>query len=107
MIPDHGEEPFQLDVTKFKGEVSIVGMRGSMVRKDGSRHVTVKSRWREEVDWKELGIGPFSYWRIFVKKSAAFKVEEGVFSLPASTDKHYAETVQERERLERAGLSFA
>jgi len=106
-IPDHGEEAFQLDVTEFMGEVVIVGMHGNMVRKDATRHVTVRSRWKEEVNWKELGIGSFSYWRIFVRKLTVFNVEEGVFSIPDSSDEDYAETMQEKERLEDAGLCFA
>jgi hypothetical protein len=73
---------FQLDVSQFDGSVTIVGLRGDMVRKNPERHVTVKARWKNEVPWNDLGIGPFSYWRIFAVKVAVCRAEEGVFSLP-------------------------
>ena len=97
---------YQLDITEFIGVVTIIGIRGKMVRKDSARHVTVHANWKDEVDWKGLGIGPFSYWKIFIKKLAVFNAEEGVFSLPDSSDKHYSETMRERELIEKSGLHF-
>lgn len=97
---------FQLDVSEFSGSVCIVGLSGRLIRKDSNRHVVVKSSWKNEVDWKTLGIGPFSYWRIFLKKLSVFNVPEGVFSLPPSTDKHYSETIDEMSRMEGAGVCF-
>lgn len=98
---------FQLDVSGFNGSVCVVGLLGSLIRKDPNRHVVIKSSWKSEVDWKTLGIGPFSYWRIFLKKLSVFNVPEGVFSLPPSTDKHYSETIDEMSRMENAGVCFS
>lgn len=94
----------QLDISRFLGRVSIIGMPGNAVRKDSERHVCVKASWQNDVQWKSLNIGPSSYWRIFVKKLQVFKVREGVFSLPR--DKYYSETMAEMLRLEQAGISF-
>jgi hypothetical protein len=68
--------------------------------------VVVKAAWQDQVDWKGLDIGPFSFWRIYVKKLLAFHSEEGIFSLPRTHDRHYAEVMEERERLSSAGISF-
>jgi hypothetical protein len=100
--PKHVE--FQLDISSFLGEVEIVGMRGNMVRKDSSRHVIVKAVWKNEVDWKGLGIGPFSFWPILVKKLSLANAEEGVFSLPDRSDKDYTDTIRERELIEKSGV---
>lgn len=106
LVPESKQVEFHLDISQFFGDVTIVGIRGMLVRKDAHRHVTVHARWKDELDWKRLGIGPFSYWKIFVKKLSVFHVEEGVFSLPDSSNKHYAETMREREALENAGIRF-
>jgi|GEM_PF-3500641 len=94
----------QLDISRFLGRVSIIGLPGNAVRKDSERHVCVKASWQNDVQWKSLNIGPSSYWRIFVKKLQVFKVSEGVFSLPR--DKYSSETLAEMLRLEQAGISF-
>lgn len=104
VMPEPTETEFQLDISGFLGNVTIVGLRGNMVRRDSHRHVAVQAKWKDEVDWKGLGIGPFSYWRIFVKKLSVFNAEESVFSLPCSSDKHYAETMRERELIEKSGI---
>ena len=97
-------DTFCLDISKFLGDVCVVGFRGDTVRKDPVRHVTVKASWRSELDWNALGIGPFSYWKIWVKKLAVFGAEEGVFSLPKTSDKHYGEAIKEKAILEQAGI---
>lgn len=106
-IPVIANTDWQLDISRFAGEVEVVGMRGNMVRKDSVRHATIKAAWGTSVDWKCLGIGPFSYWRIFIKKLSVFRTEEGVFSLPDAGHKHYAEVIREKAILEKAGLCFA
>lgn len=95
---------FQLDIAGYTGKVSIMGMRASMVRKDPNRHVTVQSKCKTEINWNDLGIGPFSYWRIYVKKLLSCNAEEGIFSLPDSTHKDYAEIIRERYLLEKTGI---
>lgn len=101
MLHSHCE--FQLDISEFYGEVTIVGLGRDMVKKDPNRHVTVECKWKDEIDWKGLGIGPFSYWRIFLKKLAVFGAEIGVFSLPHHNDKHWTESLRERTLIEKAG----
>lgn len=102
---DHSE--YQLDVAEFTGDVTIIGLHGNMVRKNPALHVTVKTQWRAEVDWKRLGIGPFSYWRILIKKLEVCNAMEGVFSLPNACDRHYAETMEEMALLATSGIQFA
>ncbi len=97
---------YHLDVSDFLGEVVVVGFYGNKVRKNSERHVTIRSRWKEEVDWMGLGIGPLSYWKLYLRKLASFSVEEGVFSLPEPNNKHFETTIRERRRLEEIGLSF-
>ncbi|OYP37204.1 hypothetical protein [Rhodopirellula sp. MGV] len=100
--PDNDD--FQLDVSRFNGSVCVIGLPGSKIVKDSSRHVLVNASWKTDVDWKTLRIGPFSYWRILLKKLSVFNASEGVFSLPLSTDKNYAETIDEMKRMENAGV---
>lgn len=104
--PSSTNGDYQLDVSDFAGDVEIIGLRGSMVRKDPERHVAIKASWKVDVNWTELGIGPFSYWRIFVKKLAVFNAAEGIFSLPTPSSKDYQVTMQEKNQLENAGLRF-
>lgn len=98
---------FQLDISEFAGEVTIVGLRGKLVRKNPDRHVSVHESWNKEVDWKGLGIGPFSFWRIFIKKLSVCNAKEGVFSLPERRNKYFAEAMREKDLLEKAGVDFA
>ncbi|MCC9600755.1 hypothetical protein LOC67_09280 [Stieleria sp. JC731] len=97
---------FQLDVSGFMGDVCILGLPADRIQTDADRHAKVRLSWNEQLDWKALGIGPFSFWRIFLKKLAVFEAAEGVFSLPVRTDKHYSEIVEERRRMEAAGICF-
>jgi hypothetical protein len=106
-IPAAVNTDWQLDISQFTGEVVVVGMRGNMVRKDPNMQATVQSAWAKDIPWKDLGIGPFSYWRLFIKKLNAFGTEEGVFSLPDVGHKHHAEVMREKAVLEKTGLSFA
>ncbi len=105
-MPEVPDTDFQLDITNFSGTVDIEGLRGNMVRKDPSRHVTIQAKWRDEVDWKGLGIGGSSYWKIFVRKLAYNNADEGVFSLPDRTHEDFAEVMQQKELLENTGLRF-
>ncbi len=106
IISDPLDATFQFDISEFAGSVCIVGVRGDFIQKDPSRHVVIKSTWKNDVDWKSLGIGPFSYWRIFLKKLSVFNATEGVFSLPPEGDKHHSETMREKENLEQVGVRF-
>lgn len=103
-IVDHAQ--FQVDISRFHGQVEIVGMRANMVQKDLMRHVGVKALWIDEVDWQELGIDKFSYWRIILRKLKVFNTTEGVFSLPSRSDEDYVKTMKEKEVLEGVGLCF-
>lgn len=105
-IPELKHVAFQLDISGFLGEVTILGMRSSMVRKDPNRHVTMHEKWKDEVAWTDLGIGPLSYWRIYVKQLSFLHAEEGVFSLPDPKEKSYSETMKERDILAKAGVQF-
>lgn len=106
VMPSSEGVDYQFDISGFHGEVVIVGVRGDMVRKNSDRHVTVKVEWNDEVDWQKLGIERHSYWRIFARKLRLSGTSEGVFSLPDESDEDYAETMRERELLERIGLCF-
>lgn len=96
-----------LDLSRFDGKVSLVGIWGQSVRKDPSRHVTVKSAWKEKVDWKSLGIGPLSFWRILLKKLSVSNAVEGVFNLPEQNEKSFEATMEQKRALELLGLDFS
>ena len=101
-----GDE-IRLDVSRFDGKVSLIGLWGRSVRKDPSRHVTIRAAWKDEVDWKALGIGPLSFWRILIKKLSASNAVEGVFSLPSQVDKNFEATMEQKKALELSGLSLS
>lgn len=105
-MPSGSDVEYHLDIVNFPGDVTIVGLHGNKIRKDLERHVTIKARWKEEVDWDALGIGPFSFWRLYLKRLVNFGVEEGVFSLPKPTNKRFDATMRERQTLEDLGLCF-
>ncbi|MHC2066870.1 hypothetical protein ACYFX5_05335 [Bremerella sp. T1] len=105
-MPEVPDTDFQLDITNFSGTVDIEGLRGNMVRKDPSRHVTIQAKWRDEVDWKGMGIGGSSYWKIFVRKLAYNNADEGVFSLPGRSHDDFSEVMHQKELLKNAGLRF-
>lgn len=105
-IPEIKPVEFQVDISDYLGEVTILGMRSKMVRKDPNRHVSIHEKWRDEVDWKSLGMGPLSYWRMVVKRLSLFHAEEGIFSLPSPKEKRYSETMKERDILVKAGVQF-
>jgi hypothetical protein len=96
-----------LDITEFLGQVSIVGFGRESVRFNEQLHVAVDASWRDKVDWAALGIGPFSYWRLYLKKLKAFEAASGVFSLPAIDDKHFQTTIDEMRKLRSLGLDLA
>jgi hypothetical protein len=103
-VPD--KPSFNLDISKFTGTVEIIGYGGPAVKKDPSRHVTVEHKWKSQVDWKSLGIGLASYWRVFLSKLSSFGAEQGVFSLPEPSSKKYSEALREMELLASHGIKF-
>lgn len=107
MADNEVQEGIALDISDFAGSVSIVGLGKKSVRFNEQLHVAVEASWRDGVDWSALGIGPFSYWRLYLKKLKAFEAENGVFSLPARNDKHYQSTIEEMGKLRSLGLDLA
>lgn len=105
-VPELDDASFHVDITDYLGEVTILGLRGDCVRKSLDRQVTVLARWKEEINWNGLGIGPLSFWRIFIKKLTSAKVSEGVFSLPDVHHKKFAQTQKEKKLLEDSGIRF-
>jgi hypothetical protein len=95
-----------LDIVDYLGEVSIVGFGEESVRFNKQLHVAVDGAWRDQVDWSSLGIGPFSYWRLYLKKLNAFEASKGVFSLPPRSDKHFQATIDEMRKLKAFGLNL-
>ena len=105
---DESEEGEVLvDVADYEGHVVIIGFPGRNIRKNENRHVTIKSSWKDAVNWKELGLGPVSFWRINLKKLSLCNAEQGVFGLPNPKDvERYDKVLRERESLESAGVVF-
>ena len=100
------EVSFSVDVSRFDGEVCIIGIPSSSVKRNPDRHVIVKSSWDSTIDFQGLGIGPYSYWMIYLDKILDFNASDGVFSLPLESDPTYKETIKEKAILEKAGVSF-
>lgn len=103
---NHEPDEIVLDITGFRGNVSIVGFGNRSVRYNKQLHVAVDASWRERVDWSALDIGPFSYWRLYLKKLKAFEATQGVFSLPPRNDKHFSVTLDEMRKLRAFGLDL-
>jgi len=94
------------DISRFTGEVEIIGYAGREVKKDVARHVSIYSNWKTEVDWKKLGIEGLSFWHITMQKAEDGNAGRGVFSLPSPKSKKYQKIIEQRALLEEAGLCF-
>ncbi|TWT34907.1 hypothetical protein [Blastopirellula retiformator] len=100
------DDSIVFDISTYTGEVEIIGYAGPEVKKDAERHVSLYSHWKDEVNWQELGIGGLSFWRLALQKITSGGTGRGVFSLPTTKSKNYQKTLEQRARLEEAGLSF-
>lgn len=93
---------YAIDISRFSGRVNIYGFRGAAIRHNPSRHVVISTEHIDNVDWKALGIGITSFWRIILEKLQKFNATEGVFSLPDNV----RESSFMEERLKLAGLGI-
>lgn len=96
---------FSLDISEFKGEVSITGISTKKVLINTEKHIIVKSKWMDSVNWKELGIGGLSYWKMMAKKVASDRSEEGIFSLPPKNGRNYEKHLVDLQKLKDAGFT--
>jgi hypothetical protein len=93
-----------LDVSEYVGELSITGIPVDSVVRNSDLHIVIKSSWLDEIDWKDLGFSPLSYWKLMAKKVSAAKCAEGIFSLPPKSGKNYERSMSELELLKDNGF---
>lgn len=94
-----------LDFSEYRSDdVEVIGLPLSKLRWNASIHVPVDLAWTELPAWKLVrsGLGPF--WSLRLKRLRSFKVNVGVFSLPAVGDKEYARTIDELTQLCECGI---
>ncbi len=100
------DREFELDVSRFYGDVRAIGLHRDLVRIDPERQVKVEARWFKEVPWQELGIPKSSGWRFLAGQVESFGVACGIYRLPLRTERVYQPMMNEKRQLEDAGLRF-
>lgn len=93
-----------LDISGYSGEVSITGIPAKFIKRNSEEHILINAGLLENVDWKELGFSPLSYWKLMAKKVAADKATEGIFSLPPKSGRNYERSMSELAVLKREGF---
>ncbi len=94
-----------LDFSEFYGaEVEVVGLPLAKLRWNHEHHVPILLEWKATERWKQIDLPVTSYWWMRMKRLQTFNVTAGVFSLPSSKNKKYAQTKEEMARLIDAGL---
>lgn len=115
--PFKGDDPrFQqdskdwcLDIAEFHGhDIEVIGIPADKIRIAPACQVVVRSGWRTQFDWDEIGLKRLGFFGIVTKKLLAHNVGEGVFSLPdpKRSRTYYDEAIREMDILRRAGASF-
>lgn len=102
-VPDGGRV-CTLDITRYTGEVSVTGINVDCVRINPQLHIRISLEKMNAADWKSLGIGGLSYWRIIAGKISGDGAAEGIFSLPSKKDRNYEKSMAELDLLQRAAI---
>jgi hypothetical protein len=92
------------DISEYSGQVSITGMDVDSIRVNPELQVKMRLEKMNAVDWKSLGLGGLSYWRILSKKIASDDATEGVFSVPARKSRAYEEAMADLAILKSAAI---
>ncbi|WP_050028403.1 hypothetical protein [Verrucomicrobium sp. BvORR034] len=95
-----------LDISGYNGELSITGIDVKRVRIDPQLHVKIDLGKMNTVDWKSLGIGGLSYWRLMARKVSADGATEGIFSMPSKESRNYEKSMAELDLLRKAGVEM-
>ena len=107
-VADHSPDAIALDISGFQGDVEILGLPSTAVLHNPQRHICIHGNWKERSDeWRAVGIGPFSYLGICLKKVTLGGHECGFFGLPKPRSKLHEEVTTEIQILtDELGLSF-
>ena len=93
-----------LDITRYEGEVKIIGIPSSKVKINKDKHFIVKSSWKTDVDWSTFD--QFSFIKSCVKSVIFNQNEEGIFSLPSDKSKIYPEAKDALEKLKQQSIKL-
>lgn len=88
-----------LDISDYSGEVCIIGINSKFVKRNPKEHIVIDLELLDGFNWKKAGISAVSYWKLMVKKVAAAKANEGIFSMPPETGRNYKRSLAELDIL--------
>ena len=102
-IFDHGHD-WTIDIESYIGEVWISGLLIEKVKYNPARHVGLKRIDLQNIDWKKLGVGGLSYWKLMAKKVYSSGCAEAIVSTPLTSIRKYEENMSDLEKLRTKGI---
>ena len=75
------EAECHIDISDYRGSVSLIGVIGKKVRINPNIHAVVQSSWKDILNWNKLDIPTGSFWRNCMSGLVNC---DGFFSLPKS-----------------------